>query len=599
MSLSNIKHPHKISQVSASKGSWSAITMFMLSFSFIYATQFPPLLHTSLCCNRSAYLKCYFILLFSHNRKHTGQDKLSFQCLFFSNRKETDKPHTYLCEFSHVECLHIYKKCQEKVIIEDDSIVSTAFFIWPWSYLWNASAQSVSSVILNNMKPWLEINLSTFCWQKQRTSPRLQPNLECFFSQCFKNTTFCSLSGKGSNLFWLLLCSHKKKRTTHLNWKTFSVLLFRTNTTFQKSQIRTDRSVFASSSLIREASRVPTSVLYLFTRFPWDQFPQNLSTWMQRLGRQCHSNGTCSSPGASPGRAGLAQLPRPPPRQRCGDTGTPHTPAHETNSAFSSRELSPRLPALITAASLQAFCGSAGASVLARRSPDSESRPAPPSGPRSRSGQPGGVAGGRTATAAEDRCQKMNRAFSGDPEVWPCRGRSWRVASASPPQRSAVGDDFRVTQAKLSTSAFIARCPLRGAPGPWRAPLTCGGKRLRGWAAPGPELGPAPPSGPPPGARRARSSPWAVTSRCPSPRIEQLGLRNFVSQISTAAKIYSLLNPPWARTIQSLFRTSHTPFTCVGRSPPHPTKSREVICATGWWDKTHFLQQRINSCTGR
>lgn len=59
-----------------------------------------------------------------------GQDKLSLNVLCFFSR-ETDKPHTSLCEFAHVECLHIYKKCQEKVIIEDDSIISTAFFIWP------------------------------------------------------------------------------------------------------------------------------------------------------------------------------------------------------------------------------------------------------------------------------------------------------------------------------------------------------------------------------------------------------------------------------------------------------------------------------------
>lgn len=165
-----------------------------------------------------------------------------------------------------------------------------------------------------------------------------------------KNTTFCSFSGKGSNLFRLLLCSHKKRRTTYFNWKTFSAFLFPTNAAFQKSQIQTELSAFASLplqktkikgggkrtqrlfSLHRKSislSRVHTSVLHLFNRFPWDQFPQNLSTWIQRLGRHCHSYGIFSSPQASPGRGRARPAPAPLPRQRCGDTRTPaqtHTP---------------------------------------------------------------------------------------------------------------------------------------------------------------------------------------------------------------------------------------------------------------------------------
>lgn len=159
-----------------------------------------------------------------------------------------------------------------------------------------------------------------------------------------------------------------------------------------------------------------------------------------------------------------------------------------------------------------------------------------------------------------------------------------------PAQRSAVGDYFRVTQPELSTSAFIARCPTPSLSRPLAGAPHLRREAAPGLRTPGPELAPAPPSGPPPGARRARSSPAGRDLRLPFST-------HFVSQISTAAKINSLLNPPWTRTIQSLLRTSHTPFTCVGRSPPHPPKSREVICATGWWDKTRFLQQRINSCT--
>lgn len=308
-----------------------------------------------------------------------------------------------------------------------------------------------------------------------------------------KNTTFCSFSGKGSNLFRLLLCSHKKRRTTYFNWKTFSAFLFPTNAAFQKSQIQTELSAFASLPLQRtkikggekrtqrlfslhrksiSLSRVHTSVLHLFNRFPWDQFPQNLSTWIQRLGRHCHSYRIFSSPQASPGRGRARPAPAPLPRQRCGDTRT-LAQTHTQNQLCLLCPRGQRCPNSYQLRSLL-LLSRLPADRLERLSwrsdlPAASRAPAPPSGPGNRSGQLGGVAGGRTrTTAVRSAARKWPGTFSGEPKVWPCRGRSWRVASTSPPQRSAVGDYLRVTQQEPPTSA-LSLGP--GQPGPGSVPL--------------------------------------------------------------------------------------------------------------------------------
>lgn len=247
----------------------------------------------------------------------------------------------------------------------------------------------------------------------------------------------------------------------------------------------------------------------------------------------CHSYGISSSPQASPGSPAL--LPRPLPRQRCGDRGTPghpHTP-NQLRILCPTAQRCPRSYRLWSRLLLSRLSADRR-ERLSRPSALRAASPAraPPSGPRNRSGQPGSreerpEAG--PATAAVRSCQKTSRDVVGEPQVWPQRGRSRRVASTSPPQRSAVRDYLRVTQPEPSRAPYR---PLSGPPQPGpgsvprppHEPLT-GAPHLGREAAAGAaqpralRSAPATPSGPLGPSPRRTSPPRALTSPCPFPWI--------------------------------------------------------------------------------
>lgn len=183
-----------------------------------------------------------------------------------------------------------------------------------------------------------------------------------------------------------------------------------------------------------------------------------------------------------PARAGaeLALLP-PLPRQRCGDTGHPHTP-HKPNSAFCARE-----PDAVPAVTGCDRCRLSPGSVpsVSRRGELPAARPARPL-PRA-----AGRGGRRPdpTTAVRSAARKRAGTFPGSP-------RSGRAAVApagsqhQPAQRSAAGDRRRVTQPEPPTGALW--------PGPGSAALPphrpLGAART--WAQPRARVtAPAPPPG--------------------------------------------------------------------------------------------------------
>lgn len=155
--------------------------------------------------------------------------------------------------------------------------------------------------------------------------------------------------------------------------------------------------------------------------------------------------------------------------------------------------LSPQLPALIAAASLQAFCGSAGASVLAKRPPGSECRPGPSLGaaePERAARQPGGVA---ETGPQQQRCGALPENQPGRSRQSSRSGRAVAGAARSQHQPAPKKRSSRLLKGD-STGAFHERLyrslPARRQPGPGSVPLPPPAGAPRGRPSPGPEAAP-------------------------------------------------------------------------------------------------------------
>lgn len=156
-----------------------------------------------------------------------------------------------------------------------------------------------------------------------------------------------------------------------------------------------------------------------------ESIPTKPKHWIQRLSRHCHSYGISSSPQAKPGSSSARPAPAPPaPTAVWGHRDT-RTHSHTKPALHSLPEtptLSPQLPGLITAASLQASCGPAGASVLAKRSPGSVFRPRPSLGaaePERAAGR-----GGRRPVPQQQRCGALPENERGRSRESPRSGRA-------------------------------------------------------------------------------------------------------------------------------------------------------------------------------
>lgn len=174
--------------------------------------------------------------------------------------------------------------------------------------------------------------------------------------------------------------------------------------------------------------------------------------------------------------------PAPPAPTAVRGQGDTRTPAHTKPAPHPLPDrsaLSPQLPALITAAPLQAFCGSAGASVPAKRPPGTESRPGPSLGaaePERAAGQPRGAAGGRTRHSSGAELPESEPGRGGRapglavPRQEPARSQH-QPAPKKRSSRLLKGDSTGAFPSALSPAvrSATARARFRASPAP-RAP---------------------------------------------------------------------------------------------------------------------------------